>query len=269
MQDRSRSTTIHFGTSFLKHLIRIWNIRIIYPSQDIFIWDDDISGTYTIPKYNPSVAESFAYAIISYFSPSHSGIFGSNNIPSEYETLARARVFLAGHLSRDPSLVAKNAKILDLVEYEVEEDPSSVQYTPEVADDLHQGVYDPTLGRDMNTPHNQFSDNTLMADIRSHMLNAMTARIDALFITLSYDKLLHHQSIISMDTFAAFLCSWVKEHLCIIINTMYISVLLPDAKRLRILDIISCTWHEHIILFILLEGVTLLGNLEHAISVAP
>ena len=37
------------------------------------------------------------------------------------------------------------------------------------------------MGRDVNAPHNTFVDNTLMADIRRHILTCMAASIEALF----------------------------------------------------------------------------------------
>ena len=107
-----------------------------------------------------------------------------------------------------------------------------------------------------------------MADIIANTPNAMAGSIEALFITLGCD-LIYRRSNISMDKFASFLCSWIKERLSLIINTMSISVLLPEAKRVRILDVLTSKWHEHRKSFTFLEGVTLLGNLEHAVSVAP
>ena len=150
---------------------------------------------------------------MSYFFLPTDGTFGSNTSPAEYEPLARARAFLASHLSRDTSLVTTHAKILDLVEFEVEENPLSVQYTQAIADDIHRGVFDPSQGRDVNTPHHPFVDDTLMADIRRHMPTAMAASIEALFLILGRDDLPNRRSNISMDKFAVSKCSWIKEQL--------------------------------------------------------
>ena len=67
MQDPSKSPDIHFGQAFNKHLIRIWNLRITHPSEDILLWDDDVSGAYRLPKYHPDVAAAFSYSILNYF----------------------------------------------------------------------------------------------------------------------------------------------------------------------------------------------------------
>ena len=71
------------------------------------------------------------------------GTFGSNTNPDDYEPLAGARAFLAEHLSRDEPLVMNHDEILNLVEFEVESEPSNVVYTQDTTDTIHKGVYDP------------------------------------------------------------------------------------------------------------------------------
>ena len=154
-QDQSRSPVIHFGTSFIKNSIRVWNLRIPPPPfLDILLWDDSISGVYMIPKYNPAVAGSLAYAIMNFCFLPIGGNFFSNTIPAEYDPLARARAFLAEHLTRDEPLVMKYAEIINLVKFDVEYDPSKVWYTQATPDTIHKVIYDPANGRDVNTPRN-------------------------------------------------------------------------------------------------------------------
>ena len=64
MQDPSKSPSIKFGRAFTNHLVRIWNLRITNPHEDILLWDDDVSGTYRLPKYNPAVAGAFSCLLV-------------------------------------------------------------------------------------------------------------------------------------------------------------------------------------------------------------
>ena len=64
LQRQDLSPEIVFGFALLRHLVRIYNVRISYPNRDTFIWDDDVAGAYRIPKYNPAVALAFASAIM-------------------------------------------------------------------------------------------------------------------------------------------------------------------------------------------------------------
>ena len=269
MQDPSKSPDIHFGTAFMRHLVRIWNLRITHPHKEIYVWDDDVSGAYRVPKYHPNVAGAFAYAILNFLFLPTGGTFGSNTSPQEYEPFARARAFLAEHLSRDESLVLKHLNILSLVEFDEETDPTSVSYVQATADALHQGVYNSTLGRDVNTPHNPFVDDTLMADIRRHMLTCMAASIEALFIILGRLSENERRSPLSMDKFAEFHCSWRKQQLGLLLDTRKMTVALPEDKFQRMYNTLTTTWHHARKSFTLLEGVTLLGHLEHACTVCP
>ena len=132
----------------------------------------------------------------------------------------------------------------------------------------YEGVFNPFMGRDVNTPHHPFVDDTIMTNIRRHMLTAMAASIDALFLILVKATLLNIRYNISMDKFVAFQCSWIKDELRLIINTRSMVVFLPEVKRFRLLEFFSGKWHGHRKSFTLIEGVTLLGNLEHVASVS-
>lgn len=261
MQDPSQSPEIHFGTALTRHLVRIWNLRITHPDKEIYLWDDDVSGAYRIPKYHPDVAEAFSYALLNYLFLPTGGTFRFNTSPQEYEPLARARAFLAEHLSRDQTLVMKHQEILSLVQFEVEPHPSTVKYTHASADTLHTGVYDPILGRDVNTPHNPFVDDTLMADIQPHILTAMGASIESLFLSLGALCEAERRSPLSMDKFAEFLCSWRKQQLGLIIDSRKMTVTLPPDKIHRMTETLSKTWHPSRKSFTLLEGVTLVIHL--------
>ena len=114
--------------------------------------DDNFSGAYMIPKYNPAVARAFDYAIICLLFLPIGGELVSNINPADFEALARARSFLAENLSRDEPLVMKHTKIFNLVEVDVEYDPSRVSYTQATPKTIHKGAYHPSKGRNDNTP---------------------------------------------------------------------------------------------------------------------
>jgi hypothetical protein len=145
MQRADLSPDIVFGTAFLKHLIRIWNLRISYPFEDIYIWDDDVAGAYRIPKYHPAVASAFAFAIMKLLFLPTGGTFGSTTSPPEYEAFARARAFLAEYFSRDETLVLKHFGILQHVSFDVVFEQDSVTYTQATSDSLIRVSFLPPL----------------------------------------------------------------------------------------------------------------------------
>ena len=145
------SPEIVFGFALLRHLVRIYNVRISYPNKDTYIWDDDVAGAYRIPKYNPAVALAFASAIMEWLFLPTGDVFGSKTSPHEYEPFARARALLAEHLSRDQTLVMKHADILQAVEIEVEPNPNEVHFVSSKTDSINKGVFRPGTNVSMNT----------------------------------------------------------------------------------------------------------------------
>ena len=101
------------------------------------------------------------------------------------------------------------------------------------------------------------------------MPTAMTASIESLYAALCREKLSERRSPISMDKFKVHKRSWEKQQLGLVINTRTMTARLPDEKLLRLVTTLNTTWYTHITYSKLLEGVTLLENLEHAASVSP
>eukprot|EP00957_Ditylum_brightwellii_P031979 2424571-Ditylum_brightwellii.AAC.1 len=73
---------VTFGQALTNHLIRIWNLRITYPSQDILLWDDDISGCFRHCKLHPDTVPVFCFIITALLFLPCSNTFGSNTSPA-------------------------------------------------------------------------------------------------------------------------------------------------------------------------------------------
>ena len=149
----------------------------------------------------------------------------------------------------------------------VDDYPDPSVFVQAVADCVNTGVFDSALGRDVNTPHNPFVDDSLMADIRRHILTSMAASIESLFLCMGPLEEKFRRSPLSMDKYSAFPCSWEKVQLGLLINTRKMNITLPSDKMKRLVDTLKNTWHKSRKSFTLLEGVTLLGHLEHACMV--
>eukprot|EP00957_Ditylum_brightwellii_P208674 15358465-Ditylum_brightwellii.AAC.2 len=82
---------VTFGQSLPKHLIKSWNLRILYPDDDILLWDDDATGAFRQCKLHPEIAQVFSFIIeIVLFVPCGNK-FGSNTSPANWEPIRRAR----------------------------------------------------------------------------------------------------------------------------------------------------------------------------------
>ena len=117
MQDKSKCLPIKYGKALTKHLTQIYNQRITYPTQDIYLWDDDEAGAFRHIKYNPEIAAAFSFTIGHYLFLATGLVFGSTTSAEDHEIIATARKLLAYHISRDWKLLNKHKTLLKQVKY--------------------------------------------------------------------------------------------------------------------------------------------------------
>ena len=85
---------------------------------------------------------------------------------------------------------------------------------------------------------------------------------------MGQDSLLR-RSFLSIEKFLKATCSPIKTQLGLQINTRLMIVSLPEDKGSCLKNTVYGSWHTSRKSFTLLEGVTLLGHLEHAAQVCP
>ena len=174
LMDQALEPRLMYGTSWDRHLRRIWNLRITYPDEEILLMDDDVKGAFRHPKYHPDIAAIFAFIILSKLFIPTGGTFGSTTSPANFEPFARARTFLAEKYSREFDLVEKHWDILQSVQFSALPD-ENVTYVQAVADEFNKGVL--SAEGKTQTQYNMFVDDSLFAEIRKFMLVAIAGSI--------------------------------------------------------------------------------------------
>ena len=156
---------ICYGTACNRHLTRIWNLRISYPWDEIFLWDDDVTGAFHYNKFNPEIIGAFASVLLHILFISCGLQFGCTFSPANFEPIAQARQHLAEHLCDDVTLVDTHKDYLKLVKFSPQAGVDT-NFTPAAPCILHTGVFD-AQGKRSNPKHNMFLDNNLIAEIRA------------------------------------------------------------------------------------------------------
>ena len=172
---------IHYGTALLRHLTRIWNLRITYADDEILLWDDDVAGAFRLIKYNPEIAQAFSAIVHNTLWIPTGQVFGGNTSAQNFEGLARARELLAEHLSspKHAHLQIKHAKLLQLIRFSNPHNKNTL-FTPATPDSKNKGVLNKN-GEHTNTKHNMFVDDNVIAEIPSKMHQAQAASAESLF----------------------------------------------------------------------------------------
>ena len=96
--DKSTEGQVYFSGSFIRLITSIWNLRITYPNQPIYIGDDDVKNAFRLIKSNPAVVGMHGFVGHGLLGFSTGMTFGDNYSPQNFEPVAVARSQQATHL---------------------------------------------------------------------------------------------------------------------------------------------------------------------------
>jgi len=259
---------IYYGTALLRHLTRIWNLRVTYADDEILLWDDDVAGAFRLIKYNPEIAQAFSAIVHNTLWIPTGQVFGGNTSAQNFEGLARARELLAEHLSSPQyiNLQITHAKLLNLIKYSTPHHKNTI-FTPAVPDSINKGVLD-INGKHTNSKHNMFVDDNVIAEIPSKIRQAQAASAESLFRIAGFPDESIRRSPLSMDKYYAAICSYSKKQLGYLINTRTMYVTFPEEKFLSMIQVLQ-DWHSKRKSYTIKQAARLAGSLEFFASVSP
>ena len=259
---------IRYGTALLRHLTRIWNLRITYADEEILLWDDDVAGAFRLIKYNPDIAQAFSAIVHNTLWIPTGQVFGGNTSAQNFEGLALAREYLAQYLSTNKFsfLLHKHKKLLDLIKF-TDIPSDEVSFIKAIPDTIHKGVLAST-GKPINTPHNMFVDDNVIAEIRPRMKQAQAASAESLFRIAGFPNIKLRRSPLSMDKYYASTCSYLKKQLGYLINTRTMYVSFPQEKFDSMILVLQ-DWHTKRKSYTIKQAARLAGSLEFFASVSP
>jgi len=258
---------IYYGDALVRHLQRIWNLRITYPNAIIYLWDDDVAGAFRLIKYNPQISTAFASIINLRLWVPVGQVFGGNTSAQNFEGIAMARECLSEHLStkKFSYLIEKHKNILDLIQYE--HPPTSIRITPACKCTQHTGILD-INNQPTNTQHHMFVDDNHIASLLPDMRLAQAASIKGLFQILGFPAPELRRTALSEDKYYREKCSYKKIQLGYLLNTCSMTVSFAPDRFEKILSSLS-NFHSKRKIFTLREAATLAGHIEFFASMTP
>jgi len=173
---------ITFGTAFTDLCIWIWNFRISYPDEDIFLAFLDISSCFRFPRIFPNLVGAFGFIVGPIFYAANAGVFGSAASASSWEPFRVAIAALAAAYFFFPDLVAKHDWLLQKLHWSDMSSPLGSTTTIVRARPCtrHKGVFDST-GRRIPTKHNIYVDDNLLAEVKAYMHQSLALGLEATF----------------------------------------------------------------------------------------
>ena len=255
---------ISYGTAFQRQLIHVWNLRITYPTEVIYLWDDDAKAAFRQVKSHPDTAGAYCYQANGMLVVSVAQVFGGNTCPSNWMIVADARAKRAEFLHRPENAHLRTPPYPLEAQIQLELTPPDTVLAQAIADVLNTGIILPD-GTRLEVRHSTFVDDNLMAAILSFILDGTHYSLQALYELLGDPGTTHFDAVAS-DKFLERKCSAVREQLGFIIDTNRLMVAFPLPKRHRLYDTVK-NWHDARKQFTALEIARLIGVLMHASTV--
>ena len=203
---------IVYGDAFDRYLIRIWNLCLTHPDEEIYLFDDDAKGAFRYRKYHSDVASAFAFSISSFLMIPLGNVYDSIVSPQDWEPFARARTHLAEALSRRRDLYAKYRHIIDRVEFSSPPTGATI-FVKATPNTLNTGVQD-----FIRTTYNMFDDESLFDNVASIIQHAMAASIEALYLVLGFPDERVRQNLLSLDKYFQSIASFRRVQLGKLVN---------------------------------------------------
>ena len=123
-------------------------------------------------------------------------------------------------------------------------------------DKFHQGIVDRS-----RTSYNMFVDDSLFVAVALVIKNEMTASVEALYLFFGFPDLTARQDPLSLDKCFQSVWSFERIQLGKLVNSRTMTINVTESKRLAMIQELT-HWHDQRRSFMLLQGITLYGNLE-------
>jgi hypothetical protein len=98
-------------------LVRAYNLRVSYPTDDIVVHTNDVKSCFRQIKHHPDVPGTFSYILADYLFFQVGLAFGAKFSPASWEAVRRVQSVLAEQLFFDTSLVKKHRAVLDKIKW--------------------------------------------------------------------------------------------------------------------------------------------------------
>lgn len=256
---------VAYGTAFMRHLVRIWNLRITYPTDDILQYGDDVTAAFRRVLYHPDIAVAFAQVFLGFLIIPVGGIFGSRSGPSWWCVLGELRSHYASLLTLEPA-PAPPLPLTCMVS--ITSEPSlreRAQFALAVADACHAGI---DSSRPEFTPYNCFVDDSQMAALRTFILRAIDCSVESAYLLFGAPETERRPSCLSEAKFRP-LATYGMDFLGFDICTRTLEVRWPVAKRLALRDTLVAHWGARPCRVSPRQIASVLGVVRNACFISP
>jgi hypothetical protein len=193
---------VNFATAFANFLRWIYNARITYPREELYLGDDDISGAFRHQKYHPNLVGMHSCVVAGFLSCATGMAFGDNTSSANFDPIAEARKELARYLWLQPDTVPRAAAHLPAIELATPPTDAEVEcFSLAETDSLNRGILDASGGHRLPPQFDHHVDDNIYCDVAAYMAQTVSASALALWHILGFPNPLHGPNPLSLEKF--------------------------------------------------------------------
>lgn len=198
--NKTNEPPLTFALAELVFMVWLYNLRISYPREEIYLADDDVSGAFRHAKYHPNMVAMHTSTACGFGVLNTGATFGDNTSPSNFDPIALARRLLAMYLwVNDDTVISRVTPFLPDIQFSP---PPSLEevtaFVPADADALNTGVFLP-CGTRRPPPFPMHVDDNMYADVRAFLVLGVCASAAGLFDLLGWPNPVLVPTPLSMD----------------------------------------------------------------------
>ena len=258
--------TIDFGTSKRRLLINIYNWRISFPDDDIYLAMEDLTSCFRIPRIAADLTGAFGFMIDHLFFLATSMVFGSNTSASSWEPFRRSIEALIPIYFNRPELVDKHKDLLNQLKWSAE---STAPKTKAIRCPINTGMLNDDGNLKPVKAPIYVDDILLAAAMKSYILCLLAAAIEAIFVVCGEPKTEIRQCPLSLEKWESLVVGTKQIMLGLEINTDRMTVRITDQYKEEVLTLLRSSWGPSKRFFKVDEIQKLVGKLARLGEGAP
>ncbi len=259
--DMDDEPLITFGNTKLEFMKHLYNLRISYPHDEIWLATADIKACFRWPKLHPDITGAFGFVMgfLQSFFLMTAMVFGFRASANSWEPFRRAiEALTAVFFVQFEEDISTHQEFIDLLRFD-ELPPPGTEFVQAKPCSINRGCFNKE-GKQLPIGTNIYVDDCLIAAVNYHMRRLLRSVIEAIFVVCGRPDTKRRQCSLAMDKWEDMLISYYAILLGLLFNTRTLTVSMTKEYLAELRLLIKQTWHKGRKAFYVNELEVLLGK---------
>jgi hypothetical protein len=233
---------VDFGTAKMRLLISIYNWRISFPKETIYVALADVTACFRVHRIAADLTGAFGFVADGMYFVVNSHVFGSNTSCSSWEPFRQAIQVLMRIYLEQTDLIKNHAELLSLLKWDDLVLAASQSMPPAVPCTLNQGVLNHN-GNVIATNGNIYVDDILGVGVSKDYVNKLlAATIEAIFTVCGEPQIDIRQCPLSLEKWLEMMIGPTQIVFGLYVNTNKMTIGITQEYREQVKSMLNDNW---------------------------